>query len=204
MFSHQIVFDPALIARYDRSGPRYTSYPTAVQFRGAGSTGAAGAGDARDGGGRATPGAVAGMRESGHAGFGEAQYRAQAARTNAETPGRPLSLYFHLPFCDTVCYYCACNKIVTRNRKRAAPYLTRLHKEIALQGALFDKSRRVDQLHWGGGTPTFLSHDEMRELMRVTRAHFSLRDDDRGEYGIEVDPREVEPGGARAFARAWF
>ncbi|OGI38864.1 MAG: oxygen-independent coproporphyrinogen III oxidase [Candidatus Muproteobacteria bacterium RBG_16_64_10] len=159
MFSHQIVFDPALIARYDKSGPRYTSYPTAVQF---------------------------------HAGFGEAQYRAQAARTNAEAP--PLSLYFHIPFCDTVCYYCACNKIITRNRKRAAPYLARLHKEIALQGALFDKSRRVDQLHWGGGTPTFLSHDEMRELMRVTRAHFTLRDDDRGEYGIEVDPREVEPG----------
>ncbi len=161
MFSHQIVFDPALIARYDKSGPRYTSYPTAVQF---------------------------------HAGFGEVQYRVQTARTNAETPPRPLSLYFHIPFCDTVCYYCACNKIITRNRKRAAPYLARLHKEIALQGALFDKSRRVDQLHWGGGTPTFLSHDEMRELMRVTRAHFRLRDDDRGEYGIEVDPREVEPG----------
>ncbi len=161
MFSHQIVFDPALIARYDKSGPRYTSYPTAVQF---------------------------------HAGFGEAQYRAQAERTNRGIPPRPLSLYFHIPFCDTVCYYCACNKIVTRNRKRAAPYLARLHKEIALQGALFDKSRCVDQLHWGGGTPTFLSHDEMRELMRVTRAHFSLRDDDRGEYGIEVDPREVEPG----------
>jgi oxygen-independent coproporphyrinogen-3 oxidase len=161
MFSHQIVFDPALIASYDKSGPRYTSYPTAVQF---------------------------------HAGFGEAQYRAQTARTNAETPPRPLSLYFHIPFCDTVCYYCACNKIITRNRKRAAPYLARLHCEIALQGALFDKSRRVDQLHWGGGTPTFLSHDEMREMMRVTRAHFRLRDDDRGEYGIEVDPREVEPG----------
>lgn len=161
MFSHQIIFDPALIARHDKSGPRYTSYPTAVQF---------------------------------HAGFGETQYRAQAARTNAEMPPRSLSLYFHLPFCDTVCYYCACNKIVTRNRKRAAPYLARLHKEIALQGALFDKSRRVDQLHWGGGTPTFLSRDEIRELMRVTRAHFTLRDDDRGEYGIEVDPREVEPG----------
>ncbi|MBI3574417.1 MAG: oxygen-independent coproporphyrinogen III oxidase [Gammaproteobacteria bacterium] len=161
MFSHQIVFDPALIARYDKSGPRYTSYPTAVQF---------------------------------HAGFGEAQYRAQAELTNRETPPRPLSLYFHIPFCDTVCYYCACNKIITRNRKRAAPYLAHLHQEIALQGALFDKSRRVDQLHWGGGTPTFLAHDEMRELMRVTRAHFSLHDDDQGEYGIEVDPREVEPG----------
>jgi oxygen-independent coproporphyrinogen-3 oxidase len=161
MLPHKIVFDPELIRRYDKAGPRYTSYPTAVEF---------------------------------HKGFGEAQYRAAAARTNAERPKRPLSLYFHLPFCDTVCFYCACNKIVTRNRAHAAPYLESLHREIALQGALFDRDRTVDQLHWGGGTPTFLSHGEMQTLMDATRRHFALRDDDRGEYGIEVDPREVREG----------
>jgi len=152
-------FDAALIERYDRPGPRYTSYPTATQFQ---------------------------------PDFGETQYREFAARSNDSA--RPLSLYFHLPFCARLCFYCACNKIVTKNRARAAPYLERLHREIALQGALFDRARRVEQLHWGGGTPTFISHAEMRELMRVTRAYFNLRDDDRGEYGIELDPREIGPG----------
>ena len=158
---HKLIFDPELIRRYDKSGPRYTSYPTAVQF---------------------------------HADFSDDEYRARAARTNEESPRRPLSLYFHIPFCDTVCFYCACNKIVTKNRRRAAPYLERLHRETALQGAIFDRSRVVNQLHWGGGTPTFISHDEMRGLMKATREHFTLRDDDQGEYGIEVDPREIHPG----------
>ncbi|MBW6477487.1 MAG: oxygen-independent coproporphyrinogen III oxidase, partial [Chromatiales bacterium] len=157
MSTQNIIFDLELIKRYDKSGPRYTSYPTAVQF---------------------------------HEGFGEAEYRAIAQQTNAS--GRPLSLYFHIPFCDTVCYYCGCNKVVTKDRSRATPYLERLHRELAMQAALFDRSRTVDQLHWGGGTPTFISHDEMRELMRVTGEHFQLRDDDSGEYSIEIDPREVK------------
>ncbi len=124
-----------------------------------------------------------------HDGFGPEQYREIAQATNAE--GNPLSLYFHIPFCDTVCFYCACNKVVTKDRSQGGTYLARLHKEIALQGALFDRSRVVEQLHWGGGTPTFISHDEMRELMRVTREHFTLLDDDTGEYSIEIDPREA-------------
>ncbi|ROR35158.1 oxygen-independent coproporphyrinogen III oxidase [Inmirania thermothiophila] len=156
-----LIFDEDLIRRYDRSGPRYTSYPTAVQF---------------------------------HEGFGEARYRELAAASNEARPPRPLSLYFHIPFCDTVCYYCACNKVVTKDRGLAAPYLARLHREIALQGALFDEARTVDQLHWGGGTPTFISPAQMRELMAVTRRHFRLRDDDTGEYSIEVDPREADAG----------
>jgi oxygen-independent coproporphyrinogen-3 oxidase len=82
---------------------------------------------------------------------------------------------------------------VTKDRKRASPYLGRLHREIAMQGELFDRARIVEQLHWGGGTPTFISHEEIQELMNVTREHFRLRDDDLGEYGIEVDPREVRP-----------
>ncbi len=124
-----------------------------------------------------------------HDGFGSDQYREIAQATNAK--GNPLSLYFHIPFCDTVCFYCACNKVVTKDRSKGGTYLTRLHKEIAMQGALFDKGRVVEQLHWGGGTPTFISHDEMRELMRVTREHFTLLEDDSGEYSIEIDPREA-------------
>ncbi len=152
-----IVFDPALIRKYDKAGPRYTSYPTAVQF---------------------------------HEGFGEVEYREQAQASNAS--GRPLSLYLHIPFCDTVCFYCACNKIITKNRRHAASYLDHLQREIALQGALFDRSRPVTQLHWGGGTPTFISAEQMGELMRVTSKHFRLLDDDSGEYSIEVDPRETD------------
>jgi oxygen-independent coproporphyrinogen-3 oxidase len=152
-----VVFDSELIRKYDKAGPRYTSYPTAVQF---------------------------------HEGFGEADYRTLALASNAG--GKPLSLYFHIPFCDTVCFYCACNKIVTKNRTRARPYLERLHREIALQGALFDRSRPVTQLHWGGGTPTFISVAEMRQLMAVTAEYFQLLYDDSGEYSIEIDPREAD------------
>ncbi|VAW60554.1 Coproporphyrinogen III oxidase, oxygen-independent [hydrothermal vent metagenome] len=151
-----IEFDSQLIQKYDVAGPRYTSYPTAVQF---------------------------------NSDFSVADYRTQAALSNAS--GRDLSLYFHLPFCDTICYYCACNKVVTRDRSKAKPYLEALHKEIALQGSLFDSSRKVSQLHWGGGTPTFISHAQMARLMALTRQHFNLYDDDSGEYSIEIDPREV-------------
>jgi oxygen-independent coproporphyrinogen-3 oxidase len=152
----EVLFDRKLIEAYDIAGPRYTSYPTAVQFNEA---------------------------------FTVADYRRQVMLSNSlETP---LSLYIHLPFCATVCFYCACSKIITANRRRAAPYLQRLHKEIALQGHLFQRDRPVEQLHWGGGTPTFLDSGQMRTLMAQTRSHFSLLDDDSGEYSIEIDPREV-------------
>jgi oxygen-independent coproporphyrinogen-3 oxidase len=90
-----------------------------------------------------------------------------------------------------VCFYCGCNKVVTKDRNKAQPYLDRVYKELAMQSALFDDHRVVDQLHWGGGTPTFISHEQMRELMAETRRHFTLHDDDSGEYSIEIDPREV-------------
>ncbi len=151
-----INFDLDLIKKYDIAGPRYTSYPTAVQF---------------------------------NTDFSADDYRQQAAKSNLS--GRDLSLYFHLPFCDTICYYCACNKVITKDRSKAEPYLQNLHREIAMQGELFDASRKVNQLHWGGGTPTFISHAQMAELMQVTRQHFNLHDDDSGEYSIEIDPREV-------------
>ena len=104
---------------------------------------------------------------------------------------QPLSLYFHIPFCSTICYYCACNKIITKDHGRSAKYLKYLAKELALQSSfLADGDNEVAQLHWGGGTPTFLSHDEMRQLMAATRQHFRLVDG--GEYSIEVDPRKVD------------
>jgi oxygen-independent coproporphyrinogen III oxidase len=149
-------FDLPLINRYDKAGPRYTSYPTALEL---------------------------------HDGFTENDYRQHIAKSNAA--GGPLSLYVHIPFCDTVCFYCACNKIITKNRAHAQPYLDNLCQEIAMQGALFDKNRVVNQLHWGGGTPTFLDYPQMQQLMTATREHFTLKNDDSGEYSIEVDPRET-------------
>ena len=153
-----IAFDADLIRRYDQSGPRYTSYPTAAQF---------------------------------HGGISDSDYRKWAANSNEDPIPRPLSLYIHIPFCDTVCFYCACNKIVTGDHRRAAPYLQHVYREMELQAALFDPDRRVEQLHWGGGTPTFLSSEQIRELMSVTGRHFQLLHDDSGEYSIEIDPRSV-------------
>lgn len=164
-----IKFDLNLINRYNKSGPRYTSYPTALEL---------------------------------HDGFTDADYRSHI--TGSNLAGGPLSLYFHIPFCDTVCFYCACNKIITRNRAHSGPYLDSLCKEIAMVGDLFDRSRVVNQLHWGGGTPTFLSDQQMRQLMEVTRKHFNLRDDDQGEYSIEVDPRETHSDSIRQLRALGF
>jgi oxygen-independent coproporphyrinogen-3 oxidase len=152
-----LTFDPELIKKYDRLGPRYTSYPTAVQF---------------------------------HENFTTDDYAQAAARSNDSN--RLLSLYAHIPFCNTACFYCACNKIPTRDRSRSAPYLERLYHEMTMQAKLFDKSRVVDQMHLGGGTPTFISNDEMKQLIEMMRANFNLRDDDEGEYSIEIDPREAD------------
>ncbi|MDH5601885.1 MAG: oxygen-independent coproporphyrinogen III oxidase, partial [Gammaproteobacteria bacterium] len=121
--------------------------------------------------------------------FNEASYLEQVKLSNERNT--PLSLYFHIPFCDTICFYCGCNKIVTKNRNHAQPYLDAVFKELALQSPLFKPTRIVKQLHWGGGTPTFISHEQMTELMQQTRKHFTLLDDDSGEYSIELDPREV-------------
>ncbi len=156
--SQLIEFDEALIRKYDQSGPRYTSYPTAVSF----------------------------TEE-----FTAEDYLLAARESNFDPIPRDLSLYFHIPFCDTVCYYCACNKKVTKNKQLAGEYLTRLYREIVLQGNQFDRDRKVVQLHWGGGTPTFLNRQQMAELMEYTRRNFSLLDDDSGDYSIEIDPRSV-------------
>lgn len=152
-------FDPELIRKLDRSGPRYTSYPTVDRFIEA---------------------------------FDGATYKLWAAKRNIGGFKHPLSLYFHIPFCNTLCYYCACNKIITKDHSKADQYLQYLFKEIDLQSGLFNAHDRVEQLHWGGGTPTFLSCTQMRELMRITRENFNLVDDTLGEYSIEIDPRKVD------------
>ncbi|MFC0250425.1 oxygen-independent coproporphyrinogen III oxidase [Massilia consociata] len=156
-----VEFDGELLQRLGKSGPRYTSYPTADRF---------------------------------DAGFGYRDYLLAVAGVLTRGGMRPLSLYLHIPFCDTVCYYCACNKIVTRKRDKAATYLSYLKREIAMQGALFAGMNEVAQLHLGGGTPTYLSDQQMGELMAHLRRTFRFAPDDSGEYGIEVDPRTVSAG----------
>ncbi|WP_321875967.1 oxygen-independent coproporphyrinogen III oxidase [Paraburkholderia bannensis] len=156
MSNADLLFRPDLLAKYGANGPRYTSYPTALQFRDD---------------------------------FDLDHYRRAAADPGAAETD--LSLYFHIPFCDTVCFYCGCNKVATKNRGRAKPYVQQLVREMASQAALFDTKRPVSQLHWGGGTPTFLSLDEMSALMAATREHFTLLPEHDAEYSIEIDPREA-------------
>lgn len=123
--------------------------------------------------------------------FTQEEYKAHAYMSNEDPIPLPLSLYFHIPFCDTVCFYCACNKIATKDRSLSDKYLKYLFREIEMQAGLYDRDRMVEQLHWGGGTPTFLSQDEMHALMAKTREHFSLHTTDEGDYSIEIDPRSV-------------
>ncbi|MGA8864506.1 MAG: oxygen-independent coproporphyrinogen III oxidase [Gallionella sp.] len=102
---------------------------------------------------------------------------------------RPLSLYIHVPFCNTLCFYCACNKVITKDRSKSAVYVSYLIKEMAMQAMLLGPDQVIEQLHFGGGTPTFLSDDEIRRVMGAIRQHFRLVDN--GEYSIEIDPRKV-------------
>lgn len=153
------LFDADLVRRYNRPGPRYTSYPTAVDF---------------------------------HAGFGAKEYCAAAVASNAGLPGRTLSLYVHVPFCRSPCFYCGCNKVITRDPASARDYLFHLDTEIILQGALFDRARTVRQLHFGGGTPTFLDDDELGSLLARLGLAFTLTGAAEREYSIELDPRTVD------------
>ena len=154
-----LVIDPVLIRKYDTSGPRYTSYPTADRFVEA---------------------------------FGEPELRQWLDRRNVGGIGLPLSVYVHLPFCDTVCYYCACNKIATRDRSKSAKYIKYLEREISLVAPLLSGDRELSRLHWGGGTPTFLSREEMSFLFDLVRRNFSLQP--QAECSLEVDPRRIEAG----------
>jgi oxygen-independent coproporphyrinogen-3 oxidase len=134
--------------------------------------------------------------------FGSAAYRNWLGRRTVGGSGRPLSLYVHIPFCNTICYYCACNKIITKDHGRSAKYIKYLGKEIAMQSAALDGNGDVIQLHWGGGTPTFLAHDEMKRLMDLINNHFKLLPG--GEYSIEVDPRKVDRETVKLLAELGF
>jgi oxygen-independent coproporphyrinogen-3 oxidase len=116
----------------------------------------------------------------------------------------PLSLYLHIPFCDTVCYYCSCNKIVTKNHDKAAIYLSYLKREIEMQGQLFAGMNQIEQLHLGGGTPTYLSDEQMADLVEHLRRWFQFAPDDIGEYSIEVDPRTVSRERVRSLREQGF
>ena len=148
-----------LLRRFDVSGPRYTSYPTADRFVEA---------------------------------FSADDYIQALSLRRAGAAGMslPLSLYVHIPFCESLCYYCACNKIITKHHDRATPYLRYLSREVDLHTEHIGVGQTVSQLHLGGGTPTFLNDDELRELMAMFKRSFTLAPG--GEYSIEVDPRTVD------------
>ena len=155
--SHSLSWDTQLIKRHDLAGPRYTSYPTALQFD-------------------ASLSAISLL---------------QRAKSSMKMD-QPLSLYFHIPFCAHVCYYCACNKVITAQRQRAQPYLESLYREMQFMAEHYSAGREVRQLHIGGGTPTFLSDAQLTALMEKTRQLFNLVDDQQGDFSIEIDPRECD------------
>jgi len=136
--------------------------------------------------------------------FGELELRAVAARSNDDPNPRPLSLYLHVPFCASPCFYCGCNRIITRQRVRADAYLTRLYREIALVSTLFDPGREVEQIHFGGGTPNFLSSVQIGDTLGVLHRHFSFAKAPRLDCSIELDPRFITADDVGVLAGAGF
>ena len=148
----QVHFDDALIQKYNRQGPRYTSYPTALEFA-----------PIKDG--------------------------IEADILRQRDPNIPLSLYLHIPFCRHLCYYCGCNKIITKKNADAGNYLDYLFAEILHKKSFLQGTPKVKQVHLGGGTPTFLSDDELIKLWQFLQTHFDFEPD--GDYSVEIDPREL-------------
>ncbi len=137
-------------------------------------------------------------------GFGEPELRKVAAASNGDPIPRPISLYLHIPFCTSPCFYCGCNRIITRDKTRGAAYLTRLYREIAMASSMFDRDRDVEQVHFGGGTPNFLDPEQIAEVVDVLRRHFSFARDGRMDCSIELDPRFITPAEVGQLARAGF
>ncbi len=165
-------FDPELLRRYDRPGPRYTSYPTAPQFT---------------------------------ASFGAAQLREHIRQSNAG--GHALSIYAHMPFCLSPCFYCGCNRVITRDPARGERYLERLLAEVSTVAPLFDRQREVLQVHLGGGTPNFFRPNQIGRLLEALAGQFRLSSRPERDFSIELDPRTVGPHdiaelGALGFNRA--
>lgn len=161
---------PELIARYDVSGPRYTSYPTAVQFTDQ---------------------------------FDEAAYARAVSDSNGAPIPAPLSVYVHVPFCRQLCYYCACNKLITQDLSKAEEYLDLLAKEAALHSRLLDADREVRQLHLGGGSPTFFDDAQLERLIAILEQNFKLNRN-AGEWSIEIDPRTVDVARMKRLAEMGF
>ncbi|RFF27240.1 oxygen-independent coproporphyrinogen III oxidase [Wenzhouxiangella sp. 15181] len=162
-------FDAELIENYGGEGPRYTSYPTAVQF-------------SED--------------------FGPTEYDAAIAESNRLPIPADLSIYVHVPFCTSPCFYCACNRVITRSTTAGQEFLVNLEKEFRLVAPRFDRDRPVRQLHLGGGTPTFLRTDQIRQLMALLRTYFHFAPD--AELGLEIDPRTIDPAGIRELKNIGF
>jgi oxygen-independent coproporphyrinogen-3 oxidase len=163
-------FDANLMRRYDREGPRYTSYPTVLQFK------------------PLPPRA-----------YEAAVLTSEGAQTSA-----PLSLYVHVPFCYSPCFYCACNKVITHRLDRAEDYVKQLVREIELRSEYIDHRRTVEQLHFGGGTPTFLPPKRLVALIDHLDRHFGLTEDERRDYSIEIDPRTVNTESLRLLKAIGF
>lgn len=162
-------FDAELIAKYGGAGPRYTSYPTAVQF---------------------------------HESFGPPDWLKALKESNQFPIPADLSLYVHVPFCSSPCFYCGCNRIITRSATAGQEFLVDLERELDLTAKHIDSDRVVRQVHLGGGTPTFLTSDQIDQLMRLLRTRFQFGDDP--EIGLEVDPRSVEPSDIRRLKEIGF
>lgn len=136
--------------------------------------------------------------------FGEAQFREYAARSNAATAPRPLSLYVHIPYCFSPCFYCACNRVITRDPAKGARYLERLQREIEQVAPLFDRAREVVQLHLGGGTPNFLRPAQLAELVGTLDRHFYLSNRAERDFSIEIDPRAADCADIERLASVGF
>lgn len=161
--------DIEVLEKYNRPGPRYTSYPPAPHFSDT---------------------------------FGPDDYEGEIVESNAGDTQRDVSLYVHLPFCQERCYFCGCNVIITRNRDRIARYLRYLDEEIDRVSGLMNPARKVVQMHWGGGTPTYLTPAEIEHLMQHMRARFNFAND--AELSIEIDPRSMEPNHLETVRRCGF
>src|SRR5579885_853962 len=135
-----------------------------------------------------------------HSDFGEAALRTAARASNTRSSRRPLSIYAHVPFCASPCFYCGCTRIITRDRTKSAVYLEYLYREIERIAPLFDRDRPVVQLHFGGGTPNFLDAAAMAELLDVLARHFTLSREATREFGIEIDPRSCDADYIRMLA----
>lgn len=169
MYNGQIKVDVDLLKKYDRSGPRYTSYPTAPYFNKA---------------------------------VNREKYLEHIRVENSNQNTEPLSLYFHIPFCDTLCYFCGCNMMVTRNKEKIDTYLEYLKKEMQLLKKVIHPDRKVIQMHWGGGTPTHLSPDQIKKLGHYINRYFDFHPD--AEISVEIDPRELSRSHLEALRSSGF